>query len=119
MLAFSRTSALKRLAPRMITSARGSADIAPAGASLWTTPKALDSDPHAWEREKLRLQLENDATMQVVGQAYSERVRLAKVWGWTGAFVFCFTLKTVENIHQQHLQSQQEMQAAPSTTRHY
>ena len=106
MLVLCRTSGLKRLAPRaFLTSARRSGDVTPAEPALSATPEPIISDPHAWEREKLRLQLDKDAKVHTEGLEDNERVRLAKVWGWT----LCFTLRTAENMHSQHLRSQEEM----------
>ena len=96
--------ALKQLAPRLLkrntASSSSVADTAPSGACSLTPGEMTDRNPYGWEQEKLRMQLENDAHMQ------TERLRLAKVWAWTGAFVACYALSKAESTHKHKMDAE-------------
>lgn len=110
MLVYSRNTALKELSSRLFTQMAAKetplAVAAQPKASFWTKRKLVNKNPYGWEQEKLRMQLEHDAHMQAEQLEWNERIRLAKVWVWTGAFVACFAFNKVEAIHANHLRHQ-------------
>lgn len=102
MIALFQSSALKKLAPRTLS--RYVASNTPAadtrsGASVWTTSQRY----YRGERGILRkprdqaANTDSDTKPQTQELQGNERVRVAKVWAWTGALVAYFSLDKVEN----------------------